>query len=477
MTELTWQDIKPQEGKQTLAFRRIDEVDFMVFGGARGAGKTDLITMLPLKDLHDGFSRFIYFRREYAEIMGSNGLWEKASKYFPYFDGKPHLSAAKWSFPSGASVRYSHMFQESDKERHKGLGYTGIFFDEIDHFSKDQVQYLLTCLRSEAKRSSYCVGTVNPDPDSWVLPLIEWYLDERGFPDEEKCGKIRHFVVKDGEFIFSDHEESFMETHPDIVNPFIPGRGNVYIRPKRFTFINGNCFDNPINLAKNPTYLSELNSLPDHERDRQLWGNWYARPAGSNYFQRDWLVPVDKIPFGTRKCRAWDKASSEPSDTVPSPDFTACSPIVHKCKNGYFYLEWSVLDNICDDVGAKNADPEVKGRFRKRAGERDRMILQQSIADGVDCKIVIAIDPGSNGKDAFESMAKSFVSEGFQVVSDPMPSTKSKMIRFEPFATAAQNGLVRVLKSSFPNEKTYNAFMKELEAFNGERSTSTRKDD
>ena len=33
--ELTWRDIKPQSGKQTLAFTT--KVDFMLYGGARGA--------------------------------------------------------------------------------------------------------------------------------------------------------------------------------------------------------------------------------------------------------------------------------------------------------------------------------------------------------------------------------------------------------------------------------------------------------
>lgn len=35
----TWQDVKPQEGKQEFAFSLLPEVDFMLMGGARGGGK------------------------------------------------------------------------------------------------------------------------------------------------------------------------------------------------------------------------------------------------------------------------------------------------------------------------------------------------------------------------------------------------------------------------------------------------------
>ena len=53
-----------------------------------------------------------------------------------------------------------------------------------------------------------------------------------------------------------------------------------------------------------------------------------------------------------------------------------------------------------------------------------------------------------------------------------MPSNKAKLKRFEPFAVAAQNGLVKIVESDFPNQETLNAFYKELEAFDGEEPGS-----
>lgn len=470
--------ISPQEGKQKLAANT--KVDFMIYGGARGSGKSYLLNMLPLKHIKDKHFQAIFFRRQYDELIGAGGLWDTANELYPKFGAQPNITNLKYTFPAGSDIRMKHMFTEADKERHRGLQYSMVGFDEIDHFSKEQVTFLMTCLRSKAKMDSYMVGTCNPNPDSWVLDIIEWYLDDRGFPVEEKCGVIRYFVVLDGDFVFADSEEWFKE-HPEerirnsvfVTNP-VSGE-TTYIRPKTFTFINGNVFDNPALIELNPAYVSELQNLPDHERDRQLWGNWYARPTGANFFQRDWLneVEAEEIPWLSNHCRAWDKAATQPNDNNKSPDYTACSPRFYM-REGLYYMVWDMHDSIKDE---KDNDKDVNGKFRKRSGARDLLIKRQAQHDGEDCHVIFPVDAGAAGKTEFESSAKQLIQEGFVVKSDPMPTNKSKIVRFQPFASACQNGLVHVLRSSFPNKATYDAFMKELESFDGEPSTSAKKDD
>lgn len=340
--------VGPQEGKQTLAWNMCSQtkeqkekgntVDFMIYGGARGAGKSELLAMLPLAHYRDPKFEGIFFRREYSELIGAGGLWGKANNMYPEFGGRPHLTNLKYTFPNGSSQRFMHMYTEADKESHRGLQYSFIGFDEIDQFSKEQVIFLLTCLRSEAQMDSFCVGTCNPNPDSWCRELVEWYLDDNGTPRDDRVGAIRYYIVLDGDFVFADSEEYFQEEHPDAVyvhNPLTDE--TIYIPPKKFTFIAGNIFDNPALIKANPRYLSELQNLPDHERSRQLWGNWYARPKGSNYFERDWLGMADKVPAGAKCVRGWDKASTEPSEKYKHPDFTA-SIKMFKDKEGYYYI-------------------------------------------------------------------------------------------------------------------------------------------
>lgn len=126
---------------------------------------SELLAMLPLAHIKDPKFEGIFFRRSYPELTGSGGLWQKAGKMYPEFKASKNISNLKYIFPSGANVKFSHMQHEDDKESHRGLQYSFVGFDEIDQFSKEQVIFLLTCLRSEANMDSFCVGTCNPNPD------------------------------------------------------------------------------------------------------------------------------------------------------------------------------------------------------------------------------------------------------------------------------------------------------------------------
>ena len=271
------EDVKPQRGRQSELFKMIanQEADFYMMGGSRFGGKSEIGSMIDLIFANDPLYRSIKFRRSYDEIMGANGLWEKAENQYPLFNAKPNKSDKVWKWPSGARSLYRHMYNDGDEESHRGKGYSSIFFDEINQFSWEQVKMLQTCHRSEADMDSFMVGTLNPDPNSWCMKFVEWYIDpETGFPDQDKCGVIRYYVISDGEPVFASDEKFFEENYYDLVNPVVdPKTGKrQYVRPKRFTFYIFNIFDNEIGMRMNPQYLSELNGLPEHERQTQLFG-------------------------------------------------------------------------------------------------------------------------------------------------------------------------------------------------------------
>lgn len=331
--------------------------------------------------------------------------------------------------------------------------------------------YLLSRLRSEAESHSYCMISCNPDCDSWLYKWVEWYLDEEGFPDKTKNGIKRYYLTVDDSPVFADSPENLKEQYPDFCKIWNPvDEVFIDIEPKSFTFISGTIFDNPILIKKNPKYLAELNALPKIEKARLLHGNWKMRPEGSSYFDRAWLKKIDSAPLHCTEVRAWDKASTEPSDVNRYPDYTASIKML-KDKDGYYYIK---ADYIAD---AKDEKSDIIGRFRKKPGERDILIEKQARADGTDCTVVMAKDPGSAGQVEYEESAKKLIEAGFKVSPDPMPPTKSKLKRFEPFSSAAQNGLVYIIEDSFPNKATLEAFYAEMEAFDGERSGKTRKDD
>ena len=143
---------------------------------------------------------------------------------------------------------------------------------------------------------------------------------------------------------------------------------------------------------------------------------------------------------------------------------------MYKDVDGLYYLVGDCLPEIEDETNIAN-------RFRKLPGERDALIAKQAIEDGIECTVVFSKDPGQAGETEFLQSAKKLIEQGMVVRPDPMPSNKTKITRFSPFSSACQNGLVRIVPSTWKSQASLEHFLKELETFNGEPSSARRKDD
>ncbi|MNY33012.1 Terminase-like family protein [compost metagenome] len=89
-------------------------------------------------------------------------------------------------------------------------------------------------------------------------------------------------------------------------------------------------------------------------------------------------------------------------------------------------------------------------------------IIQTAKDDPDGTRIILPQEPGQAGKAAGQMMIKDLLGEGFP--ARMRPSNKSKVVRFQPFAAAAQAGLVDYLEG--PWNDTY---FDELEGFDGSR--------
>ncbi len=141
-------------------------------------------------------------------------------------------------------------------------------------------------------------------------------------------------------------------------------------------------------------------------------------------------------------CRAWDIAGSLPSDDLPNPDWTA-GVLIGKTKDERYVI----LDVV---------------RFRARFGEVMQKIIQTAYEDPDNTQIILPQEPGQAGKAAGQMMIKDLLGEGF--AARMRPSNKSKVVRFQPLAAAAQAGLVDYIEA--PGNETY---FSELEGFDGSR--------
>ena len=463
---------RPQAGAQERAMN--SPANITVYGGAAGSGKTHLMLLRPLLQIHDPKFNAVFFRRTGPELTGAGSVWEEAKELYVEFGARVRENAREILFPSGARIKFSHMEHEKNKLGHQGKQYTHIYFDEGTHFTQGQITYLMSRLRSAAEANSSMFISCNPDPDSFIAELIDWWLDEDGFPDKEKSGVIKFYGSVNNDIYFTDTEEEMAELYPQVVWVWNPNLSkNVYVSPKTITFIGGTIFDNPALLTSNPQYLAELNALPQIEKDRLLHGNWYARPEGSSHFQRKWLNTVDRVPKDAIYCRAWDKAATEPSEVNAHPDYTASIKMA-KDRHGFFYLIGDYHEDNYDKKDSRHT--KIAGRFRERSGTRDVIVQKQSDHDGKYCTVVFSQDPGSAGITEFIESAKKLILEGYVVKKDPMPSQNGKLTRYLPFSSAAENGLVYLVKSTF-SPATLDAYFKENEAFDGLRSSDHRKDD
>lgn len=324
--------IKPQPGAQEQFLST--SADIAIYGGAAGGGKSFMLLLEATRHLRNKKFQGVGFRRETPQITNPGGLWDTSQEIYSVCNGKPVQHRHRWSFPSGATMQFSHLQYEKDKETWQGSQIPYIFFDELTHFSKSQFFYFFSRNRSTSGVKGYIRASCNPDPDSWVAKLIDWWIDPiTGFPIPERSGVLRYLVVTGGnEFWFDTQQQAYDFA---IKSGLLADAGfdEKDVRPediiKSFTFINSTIKDNQILLKKDPGYLGALLALPEEDRDRLLNGNWKFRSNGlglcdylavrnifTNHLRPDGTIPVncitcDAARFGKDFCvimvwRGWE---------------------------------------------------------------------------------------------------------------------------------------------------------------------------
>lgn len=269
--------IEPQEGYQTNALS--SGADIVIGGAAAGVGKTYSLLLEPLRHIRNKDYGGVIFRRTSPQIRAEGGLWDTSMELYPSVGAKPKETTLTWVFPSKSKLKFSHLEYEKNLIDWQGSQIPFIGFDELTHFSKKMFFYLLTRNRSTCGVRPYVRATCNPDPESWIVELIGWWIDEdTGFPIPERDGIIRYFV-RDGEnFIWGDTMEECIENASYILEPIVEKSGIAAENfVKSITFISGDIYQNKELLKKNPEYLANLLSQDEATKAQLLDGNWKVR--------------------------------------------------------------------------------------------------------------------------------------------------------------------------------------------------------
>ena len=306
------------------------------------------------------------------------------------------------------------------------------------------------------------VISCNPDPSHKIKEMISWYLSEDGYPDPEKDGVVRYFIQRDGEYHWG-------ETRQELADRFDIPEKDWENKILSFSFVSATIYDNPPMIENNGSYLAFLEGLNEVDKAQLLHGCWAEFAFGSKYFKRDWLIKEDKIPHGQISTRAYDFGASERTMANKKPDPTVCVKM-YKSKEGHYTLTGEYHENFYDEVD------DIQGAIYQLSGRRDMIMLDQANYDGQETMICAPQDPAAAGKTLFAQQAAFFAGEGFTFKKDPCPINKNKLTKFLPFATACENKIVHIVESTF-SPKTLSYIYKQLESFDGERSTGSKRDD
>lgn len=219
----------PQPGPQSLAIAA-HFVPEIMFGGARGGGKSDFLLGDFVQDIDQGpLWRGILFRRTYNEL---EELEARAAEIFLPMGAHHKIAAHTFVFPSGAKLKMRHLEKERDAAKYQGHQYTWVGWDELTNWANDTAYRLLrACVRSAG-------GVPNKRIRSSANP-----------------GGVGHHWVK----------AMFVDPAP---------KGMVLIEGKRM-FIPSRLQDNKILMENDPEYIETLRELGSEELVRAwLEGDW-----------------------------------------------------------------------------------------------------------------------------------------------------------------------------------------------------------
>jgi predicted phage terminase large subunit-like protein len=188
----------------------------------------------------------------------------------------------------------------------------------------------------------------------------------------------------------------------------------------------------PSTLKDNPgidadSYRQALSALDPIERRRLEEGDWWITTLGS-LFDRTSFVVIDgheipQISNSAQVVRYWDLAATEPTQGNPDPDWTVGTLMMFDAGISY------ILD--------------VR-KVRARGEKVEQLIAQTAAEDGHGVAIRMEQEPGSSGKALADQYAR-YVVPGYDFGA--MRPTGDKVTRARPFAAAAANGNVRLVRA------------------------------
>lgn len=293
----------PTPGPQLEAF--LSEADLLLYGGAAGGGKTDLLCGLALTE----HKRSVIFRRQANDL---DGFWERLIQLCP-FPRHKDSNKKKLTTTDARLVECGHLDAPGSELSWQGRPHDLIGFDEGAQLTAYKVKFVLGWLRSTDVERCRAVIASNPPIGADGSWLIEWFapwLDPM-YPNPARPGELRWAVaVGDANEIKSVWCDG---PQPIMID------GEEY-EPLSRTFIPSKLDDNP--YLRDTNYRAQINSMPEPLRSQLLKGDFLAGGQDHEWqvIPSDWVRQAQDCWLGRPKTRmraiGVDVAQGGPDNTT-----------------------------------------------------------------------------------------------------------------------------------------------------------------
>lgn len=338
----------PQEGPQTSLFDcPLPEV---LFGGARGGGKTDgVLGKWGWKALMYGAAfNAVMFRKT---APSQDDAWERAKQLYEPCGAQCNETTKSIRFPNGARIRFRTLERVQDAEKYQGQNLTDVWIEEAGTFADSiAIDRLHGAIRSPHGIPTQMILTGNPGGagQHWIRAR---YIDP-----SPGGNKVLTRELPNG------------STH-------------------KYCFIPSRIQDNKVLLEGDPEYINRL-YLVGNDQLVKAWldGDWNAiEGAYFDYWSQDLIIKPFAIPKHWIKFRSFDWGSAKPFSagwyTIASEDIEvedSAGQLVLIPQNALIkYREYYGASG--PDVGIKITNKEIAREIlaRETGGEE----INYSIAD------------------------------------------------------------------------------------------------
>ena len=242
--KVAWQ---PNKGQQTKALQRTERE--ILYGGARGGGKTDAGMAWLLRWIDNPRYRALIIRTTEKDLRD----WIERAKVMYAGTGAVFANRpTEIRFPSGAMFFTGHLNDSNAYTQYQGHEYQKMLIEELTLIPSEELYLKLKA----SNRST--VNGLSPQLFATTNP-----------------SEIGHLWVKNRFVDVAVPEETYIEhdseTGLDLTRVFIPARVE----------------DNPVLMEKDPEYVAMLNKLPSDLRRAWREGSWDVFETRGAYYSKD----------------------------------------------------------------------------------------------------------------------------------------------------------------------------------------------